>query len=282
MNLKKIDLMLITLLSLAGVISGVYVYLSSVEPSIAALVPFIFCYCIALCLVVFRRRHRTRKIEQAWFDYRQTESLLNIHNLLPPGVALPPTRNGATSPDLLQCMALAFKKGSPGLVVEFGSGASTVLFATLCKQAGNGARVISFEHDQRWVALVEQWLDSSGLSEFASVIYAPLLTIRGDEAANGYEWYDGGVFLNALAGLSKIDFVYVDGPPMQSNYQARYPALPMIKKLMHAETQIFVDDTDRGADRAIVDRWCSELDLDVVWLPMEKGAAQLTLKERKL
>ena len=76
--------------------------------------------------------------------------------------------------------------------------------------------------------------------------------------------------------------MYVDGPPMQSNHQARYPSLPMINRLMHAETQIFVDDTERPADRAIVDQWCTDLDLDVVWLPMEKGAAHLIFKEGKL
>ena len=43
-----------------------------------------------------------------------------------------------------------------------------------------------------------------------------------------------------------------------------------------------MDDPDRSADRAIVDRWCTDLDLDVVWLPMEKGTAQLIFKEGEL
>ena len=254
MNLKKIDLMIIATLFLSVLVVGACYGLSSVTPSIAGLVSIIILYCFALCVVVLRRYQRTKEIQQEWFNYRQTESLLNIHSLLPRGIALPPTRNGATSPDLLQSMALAFKKSSPRLTVEFGSGASTVLLTALCKQAGNWARVISFEHDQRWWTLVEGWLASLGLSKFASVVHAPLSTLR-DEAAKGYEWYDEDVFSNALTGISLIDFVYVDGPPMQSNHQARYPSLPMINRLMHAETQIFVDDTDRSADRAIVDRW---------------------------
>ena len=73
--------------------------------------------------------------------YRQTEAFIQLINLLQFKSAIPSTRSWAASPDLLLLIAETVRKNKPSLVVELGSGVSTLV------SAKSGARkVVSIDN----------------------------------------------------------------------------------------------------------------------------------------
>jgi len=78
--------------------------------------------------------------------YRQTEAFIQLlTNLLQFKSAIPPTRSWAASPDLLLFISETVKKNRPTLVVELGSGVSTLVTAK------SGARkVISIDNSEEF------------------------------------------------------------------------------------------------------------------------------------
>src|SRR5262245_60821238 len=58
-------------------------------------------------------------------------------------------------------------------VVECGSGISTFYIARLLKERGVG-HIHTIEHDEPWTNLLVKALEKEGLSEQATVVYAPL------------------------------------------------------------------------------------------------------------
>lgn len=64
---------------------------------------------------------------------------------------------------------------SSGLIVECGSGTSTVLIAQCLKQLGSG-RLISLEHEKEFAAVSRQSLKEAGLIDQATVLETPLHT----------------------------------------------------------------------------------------------------------
>ena len=61
--------------------------------------------------------------------YRQTQALIQLTQLLDFKSPIPPTRSWAASPDLLLTITEIVRKYRPGLVVELGSGVSTLVAA---------------------------------------------------------------------------------------------------------------------------------------------------------
>ena len=64
-----------------------------------------------------------------WQSYRQSEAMQQLLSLLKFSAPVPPTRSWAASPDLLLTLAQLVRKHNPKLVVELGSGVSTLVVA---------------------------------------------------------------------------------------------------------------------------------------------------------
>lgn len=108
-------------------------------------------------------------------------------------------------PDTLQFLAALLDRTSPELVLEFGSGESTRMFAAWA--AENGARLISVEHDRRWVAQIAQQL-SPVQRGAVTMVHAPLRQVR-----RGLRQFFTYGFLDQLAAdLERAQLVLVDGP----------------------------------------------------------------------
>jgi predicted O-methyltransferase YrrM len=105
------------------------------------------------------------------------------------------------------------------LVVECGSGSTTLVIADKLRQSGSG-RIVSLEHDAFYAARTTQLINLAGLSDLARVVEAPL---RPQQFADRIiEWYDRPIVEEAIDG--EIDVLVVDGPPQLSPW-ARWPAL---------------------------------------------------------
>jgi predicted O-methyltransferase YrrM len=199
-----------------------------------------------------------------WQSYRQTEAMQQLLSLLKFSAPVPPTRSWAASPDLLLTLAQLVRKHNPKLVVELGSGVSTLVVA----KAG-AKKVIS--------------IDNSG--EFADKTREVLKEhkVRGVEIRvaqlkahiSGVEWYDTAV----IKDLKRIDLLIVDGPPGSKNPEARMPARAEFIAKLSPKAIIVIDDVNREGERKLAESFAKALPNHVLTIyPHEKGTAVISPK----
>jgi hypothetical protein len=140
-------------------------------------------------------------------------------------------------------------------VFECGGGVSTVYVARLLAQRGRG-RLVTLEHDARWVAFLGDALARERLHERVALVHARLgvhpLAWEGG-------WYDP-VALAAALPDEPIDLLLVDGPPAWApgTERARYPALPALLDRLADDATVVLDDLHRAGERAVLERWEAE------------------------
>lgn len=155
---------------------------------------------------------------------------------------------------------------SPRLVVECGSGATTLVIAHTLHQSGAG-RVVSLEHDASYAARTTRLIDVAGLREVARVVEAPLRPQRFGNRIT--EWYDRSIVSDAIDG--EIDVLVVDGPPQVSPW-ARWPALEVFYPSLAHDAVVLLDDGRSSETTTAVRAWVQDFtDLDLYWLDTVKG-----------
>ncbi len=221
----------------------------------------------ALALLTVLWAFHRLQIEQVQ-HYRQVEALFSLYALIEINQPLPPMRLWAASPDFLLLTVGLIRRERARIVLELGSGVSTLVNAYALR--ANGGRIISLEHDAVFRQTTLDYLAEHSLADAAEVIEAPLRPVRVD--MTDWLWYDT-VFLNSLP---PVDLLIVDGPPATVQSGARYPALPLLFDRLREGALILIDDCGRSQDAAVVRRWLNEFDLAVVrTAATEKGAAVL-------
>ena len=199
---------------------------------------------------------------QSMIAYRQTEAFIQLSNLMQFKSAIPPTRSWAASPDLLLLISETVKKNRPSLVVELGSGVSTLV----CAKSG-ARKVISIDNSEEYGAKTRDLLKEHKVRG-AEIRIAPLRPY-----ANGSEWYD----VAAIKDLKKIDLLIVDGPPGSKNPEARYPALKEFKDKLSAKAIVIIDDVKRDGERKLAQDFAKSLPNHVLTiLDHEKGTAVIS------
>lgn len=207
-------------------------------------------------------------------QYRQIESLFSIFSLIKLRYPLPPMRGWAISPDFTKLVIASVQEQKPKLVVEMGSGVSTLVIG-YCLQALGQGKVASLEHDEIYSGVSKNQVLNHSLQDVATVIYAPLkdMTIRNET----WLWYDPR-FLQDLE--QKIDMLVIDGPPGDLQKLSRYPALPLLFEALSDDVVVLMDDSDRQDEQEIINRWKQEFSfLSVESVPTEKGACVLRLRK---
>lgn len=194
--------------------------------------------------------------------YRQIEAYTQLLKLIDFKAAIPSTRSWAASPDLLLTINEIVKKNRPGLVVELGSGVSTLVAAKSgakrivslddSEEFGNKTRLMLKEHKVRGVDI-----------RIASL----------QPYANGSTWYD----TSSIKDLKKIDLLIIDGPPGSKNPQARYPALAEFKDKLSPQAVIVIDDVNREGERKLAEDFAKALPTHrIEILSHEKGTAVIS------
>jgi predicted O-methyltransferase YrrM len=198
----------------------------------------------------------------------QGEALNGLYADLAFRRSLPPTRGWAASPDFLGILARHVMQARPKVILECGSGVSTVVLARTCELNGIG-RVYSLEHQANFTERTRSELHRHGLSGHGEILDAPLTrhTLDGRE----WSWYG----LQALPPI-QIDMLVIDGPPETTGPLARYPAGPLLFPHLTPGASVFVDDAHRQDEKEAVARWVREHpDLTCTCVPSEKGCAIL-------
>jgi SAM-dependent methyltransferase len=150
------------------------------------------------------------------------------------------------------------------VVVECGSGNSTVFMARLFAQHQIDGHVQSIDHDRGWAALTAAALARDRLERFATVTYAPLVD----------GWYDR----ERLPTCEEIDLLVIDGPPAYARElaRAREPALDAFWDRLAPDATIVLDDARRPAERNLIASWRRRWGVEFRHQPGGHAVARLT------
>jgi predicted O-methyltransferase YrrM len=182
---------------------------------------------------------------------REIEAMFQLFQEFTPRAPMPSSGDFALNPtDLLELLHL-IRTRQPRLVVELGSGTSTVWLGYALEKIG--ARLISLDHDSDYAARTREMLDAHGLTGVAEVRVAPLSELTTD--GRTYQWYD----VEQLADLRGIDLLLIDGPPAATGPDARFPALHVLESRLAATATVVLDDVNRPDEQEAVRRWTESI-----------------------
>lgn len=227
-------------------------------------------------LVTYELIDRVRDIDaESKSLYGQIQAYIDLKEMLGMTQPLPRLRGWAASPDFLIEIAKHALKEKPRCIVECSSGASTIVLAR-CAQISNTGHVYSLEHDAKFAEITRNNLEDSGLSDWATVIVAPLEPGEVDIAS---DWYASSGYRD----LRNIDLLVIDGPPATPNELARYPAIPKLIERFANNAAIYLDDSGRPGETTIISKWLSDDRLSLHRkIELEKGGVELRFSKQAI
>ncbi len=162
-----------------------------------------------------------------------------------PHDALPNLGSWKADTGLLTLVADHIRAAKPRTVVEFGTGASTLIIARALEMAGGG-NLISFEQHPEFVEATRRWLAEHGLG-------ADLRAVPLRPAPGGWPglWYDHGPL------PEPIDLLLIDGPPWTIHPFTRGAASTLFG-LIAPSGAVMLDDGARPGERIVARRWRRE------------------------
>ncbi|MEM5432669.1 hypothetical protein [Cupriavidus oxalaticus] len=197
---------------------------------------------------------------------KQIEAFIGIQRWLPLDDSALDFHGWPISPDLGIFLLGKIHEEKYDLIIEFGSGTSTVLFARAVAQMSlehrgelsAGKRVVSFEHDRAYHDKTLKLLKSRDLVSYVNLIHSPLLD--HEDSGAKYLHYDCASSLRQIAqhneGRDLSILVLVDGPPELTCKNARYPAIPKIfDHLGKHRIDVVLDDANRPAEKEAIKMW---------------------------
>jgi predicted O-methyltransferase YrrM len=179
------------------------------------------------------------------------------------------------------------------LIIEFGSGASTLAIAkTLTKlaprrQGKPPVGFASFDHLEQYYQQTQAQLKHAGLADALQLHLAPLAEYTAPNG-NHYPYYSCQLALAALAQQHANQplrlLVSIDGPPAKTGKHARYPAAPLI--LAHfkgASIDLLLDDAVRAEEKEIAALWQTDITAAGMhathqYIELEKGASLIHIE----
>lgn len=173
---------------------------------------------------------------------------VNVVNAADGNLPLPRSGGWSASPDVLVELITATTERRPSVILEFGSGLSTLMIASALAKVGGG-RVVSIDHDAEFAARTRRQLEARGLAAFGEVRVAPITDQQIDGELR--PWYD----VAAIGEVEGIGIAFVDGPPAAIRPDVRYPALSWLWPRLEKGAVVFLDDAGRHAEREIAQRW---------------------------
>lgn len=182
---------------------------------------------------------------------RQTEALIQLYGRIDPRRAMPPSGGWGLDPTGVLTLIELVQLRRPGVVVELGSGTSTVWLGYALEKLGAG-KVISLDHDESYASRTHDLITTHALESVAEVRLAPL--VESGVADHEPAWYD----LSVIDDLDTVDLLVVDGPPKATGELARFPALPRLFERLAPGASVVLDDATRADEREVFRRWVAQ------------------------
>lgn len=216
------------------------------------------------------RRHIGWKLKAEMFNAtQQLEAFLDIQSFFNNGEHLPNLHGWPISPDFARCLIRLLEKNDYDLILEFGSGTSTVLIAKALAKLQRGHQgkpavvQVAFEHLEKYHSKTLADLESDGLAASVQLTLAPL---QPYQAPNGqtYSYYACQQKLADLAASLQATpikiLMMVDGPPGSTGKHARYPCLPaVLAHFKYQHLEILLDDYARADEKEVGALWEQDL-----------------------
>lgn len=227
---------------------------------------------------------------------KQIEGSMGLQQYLSSG-ELPLNYHGwPISPDLGIYLAEKIETQNFDLIIEFGSGTSTSLFAktvmnkiwrsqssgrkqALLERGGEESyaknlafvepaeedlpkRVVTFEHKKEFYEKTANLLRQGGLEKVVDLVHAPLVDY--EYKGESFLYYACDEKLSDLAkmfgGRKANILVLVDGPPGATGPLARFPALPkLLNALPLCRFDVILDDYNRREEKDVANKWLEML-----------------------
>lgn len=204
---------------------------------------------------------------------KQVESFMRIQSFLGDADCLGDFHDWPISPDIGLFLIERMRGQQYDLIIEFGSGTSTALFARAINVLNDRASasvshrvglnfpntdIVTFEHDKLYFNRTQQLLKSRGLEQRVQLVHAPLIDWSDGDQAHLY--YDCENILSSLAAQYADRqlriLVLVDGPPSSTCKDARYPAVPSVFKAFGRHTiDLVLDDASRPEEKQVIELW---------------------------
>jgi hypothetical protein len=182
---------------------------------------------------------------------REIEAMVQLFQQVAPRAPMPSSGDFALNPtDLLGLLHLV-RLRQPRLVVELGSGTSSVWLGYAIEEYGG--KLVTIDHDPGYTRQTRLMIKAHGLVGVAEVREAPLRELTA--GGKTYQWYD----VDKLSDLNGVDLLVVDGPPAATGPDARYPALSVFAKRLASRATVVLDDANRQDERDAVRRWTEEV-----------------------
>jgi hypothetical protein len=187
---------------------------------------------------------------------RRTEHPVRPPHAIAPLIDRLPTTAWSIDRDSAAALATLFQAAAPTRVVEFGSGASTIVFAAMCAESGRDARVISFDEKETYAERTRARLAELDLADWATVIVSPVVRRRLD-GWTGWVYVMQPEVIEAALGGHAVDFTFVDGPAswLTRRGDCRYGTLLAVRPWASRRSVFVADDALRRRDLAIIRRW---------------------------
>jgi hypothetical protein len=197
-------------------------------------------------------KEATRRDKGITSQTRQIEALVQLYSSLGGEGLTPLSGRWAMDPVGLMALVQHVDQHRPAVVLELGSGTSTVWLHRALSRHG-AARLVSVDHDAQFLSVTRNWLANEPGPVTAEVRYAPLEAM--DVNGRPTSWYQPSAFLD----LNDIEMLIVDGPPKAIGTWARFPALPLLVNRLAIRAWIILDDAQRPDERRIVQAWLEEI-----------------------
>lgn len=212
----------------------------------------IILYAIALSsfflLTTLFHIYRLLKKEFGLLQYK-TQAIQEIYQLLPIRAPIPPMTGWSATPELAIRVIKLIQTHKPKTIVELGSGVTTLLSGYALERFHPEGKLISIDHDPVYSDKTLNKIHLHKLEKFVELRKAPLtMTVLNGKKWN---WYGTDQF-----HFDKpIDLLIVDGPPVKTQKNARYPALPLLFDHLSQSSVIIIHDTLRNAESEITEKW---------------------------
>lgn len=226
---------------------------------------------------------------------QQLEAFMGVQNFMNYGERLPGMHGWPISPDFALYLIELIDRNDYDLILEFGSGTSTVIIAkTLARIArheqGKDATVqVAFEHLEKYYLETRENLERVGMGDRVRLKFAPP---KDFIASNGitYPYYSCKATLSDLneqLTVSKLNvLMLVDGPPASFGKHARYPAVPLVlANFKGAHIDVLLDDYIREDEKEIAQLWMKDIEnaglrVQMSTRKMEKDACLISISQK--
>lgn len=183
---------------------------------------------------------------------------------LAPSAFLPRPGPWSLRGDALRIIMKIIEERRPKLVVELGSGLSTIVVANRLRDIGG--RLVSIDHDSNFGDQTRGFIK---LNQLDDVIELRLAYLTNSDLKSAPPWYDETV----LCDLVDVDLLIVDGPPAPIHDRIRQHALDFFFSRLSRNGLMFFDDADRVGERKFLDEWLqNQPAASAEYIALQKGA----------